>query len=586
MARQRSTVTPDALRRVLRRTFGLRHLRDGQEQVIDRVLRGLPTLALMPTGAGKSLCYQLPAVLIEGRTVVVSPLIALMKDQCDSLSALGVHAVQTHSALSAEEAQAAQAAIADGSARVIFTTPEGLTRPDFVSALSTHDVGLLVVDEAHCISQWGFDFRPSFLQLGEALKGLGRPGVLALTATATENVVQDIATELGIPRAGVVGCDLFRPNLHYRAEHVSRVGDKLPRLLAMVKQSEGAGVIYTATIKSAQDVYEALLAVNESASLYHGRLSAKARSDAQDIFMNGRVRVMVATNAFGLGIDKSDIRFVLHYQIPPSLDAYYQESGRAGRDLLAAQCTLLFVDGDRSVQQFFLSGRYPRLEDFVALCQTVRSDPPTNQGWTQEALVGRIGGSTRKLVVALNVLLRKGLVLRDVDGRLRIASGPADIESDVKVLSELAQTCEDKRERDRAMLEGMVTYAQSGRCRWQLLLEHLDGAPATERCGTCDNCQRLMEHTARAKADAIAGIDLSLPHTQCEPAFSIGQRVKTRRHGEALVVAVDALSATVEFDNGQTRCFQPQFLAPVKARVRAHVGSSRVGADSRAPALG
>jgi ATP-dependent DNA helicase RecQ len=585
MARAQASITPPKLHRVLRHTFGLKHLRDAQEQVIGRVLRGLPTLAVMPTGAGKSLCYQLPAVLIKGRTVVVSPLIALMKDQCDSLIALGIRAVQTHSALTGAETQASDAAIADGSARVIFTTPEGLTQPEFISALNAHKVGLLVVDEAHCISQWGFDFRPSFLQLGQAAKALGEPPVLALTATATDNVVQDIAAQLGIPRAGVIGSDLFRPNLHYRAENVGRAQDKLPRTLALVKHSEGSGVVYASTIRAAQEVHEALLSTGESAGLYHGRLGAKTRHDTQDAFMQGRIRVMVATNAFGLGIDKSDIRFVLHYQIPPSLDAYLQESGRAGRDSLPAQCTLLFLDGDRSVQQFFLGGRYPRLEDFAAICEKLKSDATHSGGWTQETLLGAVAGNSRKLLVALNVLVRKGIVERDPQDHLRLVPKAAAIGSDSNALAALAQTSQAKRDRDREMLEQMVAYAQSGRCRWQLLLEHLDGAPMSSRCGTCDNCVRLLEHAAQTQ-EAITGIDLAAVTHKRQPAFSIGQRVRTRRHGQGLVVAVDALSATVEFKNGQIRCFQSQFLAPASSRTQSRIRPNDpvTEASARAPA--
>src|ERR1700710_1958707 len=189
---RRSDAMTNKLRQILRRTFGMTRLRDGQAQVIDRVLAGLSTLALMPTGAGKSLCYQLPAMMIEGRTIVISPLIALMKDQCETLQGLGVAAVQLHSGLAAADLKSSEAAIADGSARIIFTTPEQLAHPEFIEALKTHPIGLLVIDEAHCISQWGFDFRPSFLDIGNFAKTLGHPTVLALTATATDSVVDDI----------------------------------------------------------------------------------------------------------------------------------------------------------------------------------------------------------------------------------------------------------------------------------------------------------------------------------------------------------------------------------------------------------
>ncbi|HKB53842.1 MAG TPA: RecQ family ATP-dependent DNA helicase, partial [Ramlibacter sp.] len=349
--------TPAALgrrvRAVLRDRFGLSGLRPGQKTVIDRVLAGQPTLAIMPTGAGKSLCYQLPAVLLPGRTVVVSPLIALMKDQCESLQHLGVRAVQLNSALDPGGARAAHEAVADGSAKIVMTTPERIAEPGFVDLLASHPVSLLVVDEAHCLSQWGHDFRPAFLDIAPALERLGRPVVLALTATATEDVARDIGEQPGIGCDGIINTGSYRPNLDLRVEQVAREADKLQRALALVKGSAGPGLLYTATIKAAQQVHEALAAAGESAGLYHGRLPAAQRHAAQEAFMRGELRVMVATNAFGLGIDKADIRFVLHYQMPSGLGTYYQEAGRAGRDGAHSACTLLFLRSDRAVQQFF-----------------------------------------------------------------------------------------------------------------------------------------------------------------------------------------------------------------------------------------
>jgi ATP-dependent DNA helicase RecQ len=313
------------IRAALTKNFGLKQLREGQRAVIDRVLAAQNTLAVMPTGAGKSLCYQLPALLLAGRTVVVSPLIALMKDQCESLRARGIEAVQVNSAVDAESLHAAEEAIADGTARIVLTTPERLADADFMALLQRQPTSLLVVDEAHCISQWGHDFRPAFLEIAPAHKKLGKPTVLALTATATDAVTADIREQLGIAKSGVVNTGAYRPNLHYRVEQVAREQDKLARVLALVSAAEGSGLVYTATVKAADAVYEALVAADIPALRYHGKLGAAERRAAQDAFMEGRVRVMVATNAFGLGIDKADIRFVLHYQMPAGLDAYYQE---------------------------------------------------------------------------------------------------------------------------------------------------------------------------------------------------------------------------------------------------------------------
>src|SRR6059058_749213 len=239
------------VRSVLREDFGLTRLRPGQSAVIERVLAGQATLAIMPTGAGKSLCYQLPALLLEGRTVVVSPLISLMKDQCESLRALGIPAVQVNSAIDTEEELAAQEAVADGSARIIMTTPERLAEPGFVEKLLAHPVALLAVDEAHCISQWGHDFRPAFLEIAHVLPRLGRPTVLALTATATEEIATDICKQLRIPAENVVNTSAYRPNLDLRVIPVAKDADKLAQVLKLVHGTPGSGIVYTATVKAA-----------------------------------------------------------------------------------------------------------------------------------------------------------------------------------------------------------------------------------------------------------------------------------------------------------------------------------------------
>ena len=255
MARAASpTAASRRVRTVLRDTFGLSRLRPGQAAVIDRILAGQPTLAVMPTGAGKSLCYQLPALLLEGRTLVISPLIALMKDQCEALRELGIAAVQVNSGIDSDEARAAEQAVADGSARIVMTTPERMADPEFLEMLRAHPISLLAVDEAHCISQWGHDFRPAFLEIGPAVKRLGRPVVLALTATATDDIAQDISQQLGIPQDGLVNTSALRPNLDLRVLPVEKEADKLAQVLKLVHGTPGSGIVYTATVKAAQAV--------------------------------------------------------------------------------------------------------------------------------------------------------------------------------------------------------------------------------------------------------------------------------------------------------------------------------------------
>ena len=540
-----------ALAKTLRDTFGYTRLRAGQHEVIASVLGKHDTLAVMPTGAGKSLCYQLPALHLPGTTVIVSPLISLMKDQVDKLAQAGVSAIEVNSTLTGREEKAALESIRRGEDEMIFTTPERLSDPSFVEALRHNAIDLFVVDEAHCISQWGHDFRPAFLEISNALEALGNPQVLALTATATGAVMQDIGRQLK-RKLQVINTGIFRPNLHYRVVHATNDGEKLDHTVRLAQSIEGSGIVYTATVKNADLVYETLKDAGVEVVRYHGRMSAKDRDAAQDDFMSGRCRVMVATNAFGLGIDKSDIRFVLHYQVPGTLEAYYQESGRAGRDGDAAQCTLVYDTRDKRVQQFFLGGRYPTQEDVLYAYDALQKTGALDQSVGFRDLEGHASNvAGNKLKVALKLLKDAGWVKQDRSFRYRL------LNSEVKRsdLRGLADEYGRKSEADREKLERMIFYAQTAFCRWKVLLEYFEGTEDFERCGTCDNCL----NPPRAKPVKKVRLPRWARRPPLGPVaqFGEGDRVRVPRYGEGRVHSATAEHVEIVFPDGKKR----QFLA-------------------------
>jgi ATP-dependent DNA helicase RecQ len=554
-------VRRNTIRRLLNTVFGIAQLRDGQQRVIDSVLDGKDTLAIMPTGSGKSLCYQIPARILEGMTIVVSPLISLMKDQLEKLEELGVQAVQVNSSLHAEEERNALAAIAEERCTIVFCTPERLVSPEFVALLKGVKVALVVVDEAHCISQWGHDFRPAYLEMAGSLEALGRPPVLALTATATEEVMDDIGRQLSRPRMNVINTGIYRPNLHYRVQQVTNADEKLEQALRLVHETEGKGIVYAATVKVAEEVYHRLQEAGESVTIYHGKLAAAERKANQDLFMDDERRIMVATNAFGMGIDKPDTRFVVHMQIPANLEAYYQESGRAGRDGKDAECTLLFLQDDKRVQQFFLVKHYPSADEIRAVYEAVRklAEAETATPERVEDVASDLAGAHLKVSLKL---LKDAKLLRQ---NRKLAWSVTATEPKANLFEAMAEVYRQKQEHDKEALEQMVSYAVSGFCRWKVLLDYFgDEVDGFEKCCRCDNCL----NPPAAVLEDIEIRDDEFDHepvAEPDPAsvFEAGARVKVAKYGEGVVLSVAGDQVTIAFPDGQSRSFLKDYVEHV-----------------------
>ncbi len=354
-----AAVRPTSPSEALRRYFGYDEFRPGQEEIIRSALSRQDTMVIMPTGGGKSLCYQIPALLCEGVTIVVSPLIALMKDQVDALAARGVRATTINSTLEFAEVSQRMTDIRYGLYSLVYVAPERFESSKFLELMKDVRIVLFAVDEAHCISEWGHDFRPSYLKLREALEALGRPPVIALTATATPYVQEDIVAQLGLdnPRRFVRGFD--RPNLSYNVRASKDKDGDLREIITAEMNRAGSVIVYCGTRKTVEAVGLMLHAERLPVTVYHAGLQEAERTGAQEAFISGRAKIIVATNAFGMGIDKADVRHVVHYDMPGSIEAYYQEAGRAGRDGLPSDCTLLYNARDRRLQEFFIRSSFP-----------------------------------------------------------------------------------------------------------------------------------------------------------------------------------------------------------------------------------
>ena len=506
---------------ILQNVFGFSALRPGQEGVVSAVLEGRDTLAIMPTGGGKSLCYQLPALCREGLTVVVSPLIALMKDQVDALQARGVAAAAVNSSLGAEEYRRAMQALRSGELRILYVAPERFGQEGFMRTLRECAAGgiqLLAVDEAHCLSQWGHDFRPDYLRLGAVREALGMPPIIALTATATEMVRQDIIQTLRLQNPAVIISGFARQNLDFAISRCEGRREKQARILRTIERWR-KGIIYCSTRKNVMTVFKEIMLAGANAVAYHAGMTDEEREFSQNAFISGRADIVVATNAFGMGIDRPDVRFVIHYEIPGSVEAYYQEAGRAGRDGEPAYCELLFNHADLKTQEFFFEGSNPPLNlirSLYHLLSCEAAEPPHELQLTVDELAERLGKDANPMAVgtALSVLLHAGAIARvDVPGKSVKLTRLLQPGTPFNSLSIDRDRLEEKARRDHLKIEAITRFAYSSGCRQKWILDYF-GEPDATPCGHCDACRaepvadatELHGEPAEIARKALAGI--------------------------------------------------------------------------------
>ena len=477
--------------------FGHARFRPGQATVIDHVMSGKPALVVMPTGHGKSLCYQLPAVALGGTTLVVSPLIALMKDQVDSLNAKGIAATAINSTLSSEERDARIQGMVAGDYQLVYVAPERFS-PRFMSLLKRTDIRLLAIDEAHCISQWGHDFRPDYLRLGRVRADLGDIPTIALTATATPEVATDILDQLGLANTPRFVTGFDRENLRLETATARSPKAKHTMLPGLLRQLPA--LVYCATRKHVEAVTASLCQHGFAAEPYHAGLSHPQRKQVQEDFISGKTPVVVATNAFGMGVDKADIRTIVHFDLPGTLEAYYQEIGRAGRDGKPATAILFDRAADRQLQEFFIQNAHPPAQDVHRVYDVLRSTRE-NPVWLRAAEIGEQTGIEERAVQScLSVLRRHNMVARasSRDPVSGVTMHGVQLLDPERALSLTEAEMDTARHHAFGQLDKMAAYPRAG-CQRHTLLRYFGETPAWDRCGRCTGCDagRAMVTEAR-----------------------------------------------------------------------------------------
>ncbi|HVF03839.1 MAG TPA: ATP-dependent DNA helicase RecQ [Frankiaceae bacterium] len=515
----------DRVDRLAKEVFGFEDLRPGQRPAIESLLSGRDTLAVLPTGSGKSAIYQIAAMLVDGPCVIVSPLIALQRDQVAAIRELdvaGVAAANSHVGITAR--REAFEGLKNGKVKFLFVAPEQLATPEVVRDIAEAKPALFVVDEAHCVSAWGHDFRPDYLRLGGVIEALGHPLVLALTATASPPVRDELVSRLGMRDAAVVVRGFDRPNIWLDVETFISEEAKREALVLRAAGELKPGIVYAATRKRAEELTQLISEIGLSAGCYHAGMKASERRQVQDAFVDDRLDVVIATTAFGMGIDKPNVRFVLHYDVPDSLDSYYQEVGRAGRDGLRSEAVLYYRQEDLGLRRFFAANSVA-VGPLTRVAQLLEAAAPN--GAVELAELRSVAKlSTSRLSAVLGQLTHAGFVRVDPTGSLEVLPDHPTVE---EVLESAQREAETRKTLDQSRVDMIRSYAESQACRGRLLLSYF-GEQTPDACGHCDRC--------------TAGVEVAIS----EGPFPVNTRVAHAEWGSGQILRYEEDKVVVLFD--------------------------------------